>query len=90
MRICISGCPNNCAQSSVADIGLTGILRSNDGKPEENYRISFGGGRGRNAVIAKEMGIFSKNDAINASREACAKIIFPTEGSRGDKNQTRR
>jgi sulfite reductase (ferredoxin) len=31
VRINISGCPNNCAQSAVSDIGLTGALRKRDG-----------------------------------------------------------
>jgi len=43
MRICISGCPNNCAHSAVADIGLIGMRRNRDGQSAECYRIFTAG-----------------------------------------------
>jgi sulfite reductase beta subunit-like hemoprotein len=43
LRICISGCPNGCAHSAVADIGLIGMRRNRDGQSAECYRILTSG-----------------------------------------------
>jgi dissimilatory sulfite reductase (desulfoviridin) alpha/beta subunit len=39
MRICISGCPNNRAHSAVADIGLIGMLKRENGDSVQYYRL---------------------------------------------------
>lgn len=57
MRINISGCPNNCAHSTVADIGLVGMLRKRNGKATECFRLFTGGGKGRNDKLAKQSDI---------------------------------
>lgn len=44
--IALSGCPNNCAQSSIADIGLSGQLKTIDGKRQEVYKVTLNGGNG--------------------------------------------
>ena len=46
LRICISGCPNSCAHSAVADIGLIGLHRNRDGRSVECYRVLTGGHNG--------------------------------------------
>jgi len=52
LRINISGCPNNCAQSCVADIGLSGMLRKRNGESEACYKIFTNGGNGQNDKMA--------------------------------------
>jgi sulfite reductase (ferredoxin) len=47
LRICISGCPNSCAHSAVADIGLIGLRRNRDGRSHECFRLLTGGHNGR-------------------------------------------
>ena len=44
--IALSGCPNNCAHSAVADIGLSGMLKTIDGKRQEVYQVLLNGGNG--------------------------------------------
>ena len=51
LRICISGCPNSCAHSAVADIGLIGLRRNRDGGSHECFRLLTGG---HNAVDNKQ------------------------------------
>jgi sulfite reductase (ferredoxin) len=51
--ICISGCPNGCAQSGVADFGLVGGLTTVDGVRHEAYSLLTGGSMGRDANLAK-------------------------------------
>lgn len=66
VRINISGCPNNCAHSTVADIGLVGLRRRQEGKQIECYRLFEGGGNGRNDKLAEQSGILCVRDVPNA------------------------
>jgi sulfite reductase (ferredoxin) len=54
LSVGISGCPNNCAQSAVANIGLVGCIRTIDGVRTECFKILVGGGEGRDASLAQE------------------------------------
>jgi len=54
--ICISGCPNGCAHSAVADVGLTGALAKDDGRTHEVWNLFFGGGGGRSPGLARQAG----------------------------------
>jgi len=54
LRINISGCPNNCAQSAVSDIGLVGQKRNKDGKLSESFRLLSGGGNGGSNKLAEQ------------------------------------
>jgi len=62
LQICISGCPNNCAQSAVADIGLIGMMRKENGMPTEHYRLFTGGGNGKNERLAEPSSVISARD----------------------------
>jgi sulfite reductase beta subunit-like hemoprotein len=46
LRICISGCPNSCAHSATADIGLIGLRQNRDGQSVECFRFMTGGHNG--------------------------------------------
>ena len=59
--IALSGCGNNCVHSSVADIGLSGQLKTIDGSRQEVYQVLLNGGNGvtdkladRDQVISAE------------------------------------
>jgi len=62
LQICISGCPNNCAQSAVADIGLVGMTRKINGRSTEHYRLFTGGGNGKNEKLAESSSVISASD----------------------------
>lgn len=66
IRINISGCPNNCAQSSAAQIGLVGRLRKSGGKSIPHYQILYGGGNGKNNILAEP------REVIPADKIPCA------------------
>ena len=51
--IALSGCPNNCAHSSVADIGLSGQLKTIDGIRQEVYQVLLNGGNGVTDKLAE-------------------------------------
>ncbi len=69
VRVNISGCPNNCAQSSVSGIGLVGLLRKQNGKATQCYRLFTGGGNGKNDKLAEETGILNVQDVPIAVKE---------------------
>ena len=50
--VCISGCPNGCAQSAVAELGLVGGLATRDGQRTEVYNLFAGGQMGRTPRLA--------------------------------------
>ena len=49
----VSGCPNGCGHSAVADIGLSGVLVHRGGEKQEAYNLLAGGGMGRRAKLAQ-------------------------------------
>ncbi len=53
--VCISGCPNGCAHSRVADIGLTGRMVTQDGEKVEGFTLYAGGGMGRSDKLAEQI-----------------------------------
>ncbi|MBE3071324.1 MAG: hypothetical protein IMZ66_13900, partial [Planctomycetes bacterium] len=48
----ISGCPNGCAHSAVADIGLVGGRAAADGGSREAFTLLTGGDLGRSPRLA--------------------------------------
>jgi sulfite reductase (NADPH) hemoprotein beta-component len=50
-----SGCPNNCAHAAVADIGLTGRVKTIDGQRTHCFRLFAGGDRGFSPRMATEL-----------------------------------
>jgi sulfite reductase (ferredoxin) len=51
----ISGCPNMCAQSAVADIGLIGRVKTDQaGHRVEGFSVVTGGGMGKTPELAKQ------------------------------------
>jgi sulfite reductase beta subunit-like hemoprotein len=68
VRINISGCPNNCARSAVADIGLVGILRKENGQSAQHYRLLVGGGNGISDKLAQEISVLHTENVPDAIR----------------------
>ena len=54
--VCISGCPNGCAHSAVAPIGLIGAVAREGGQGREAFRLLTGGDLGRSAKLAEPVG----------------------------------
>ena len=61
----ISGCPNMCAQSAVADIGLIGRIRTDQaGRRVEGFSVVTGGGMGKTPELAKQYANFIPAEAV--------------------------
>ena len=52
VQICVSGCPNDCGHSRVADIGLVGAVTGSGKARTGGYNVYVGGGMGRNDELA--------------------------------------
>jgi sulfite reductase (NADPH) hemoprotein beta-component len=62
----ISGCPNGCAHSGVADVGLIGVRVQEGGNPRDGYHLLTGGGMGRNERLATPAARSLSADAVVA------------------------
>jgi len=53
--VSVTGCPNNCPQAAVADIGLIGRIKKVGDRRVECFRLWAGGGKGQRPVLAREL-----------------------------------
>ncbi|MGI8646467.1 MAG: nitrite/sulfite reductase [Nocardioides sp.] len=51
----VNGCPNACARTQVADIGLKGQLVMSDGAQVEGFQVHLGGATGLNANFGRKL-----------------------------------
>ena len=52
----VNGCPNACARTQVADIGLKGqIVLDEDGRQVEGFQVHLGGGLGLDPVFGRKL-----------------------------------
>lgn len=65
LTVNVSGCPNACPQSPVADIGLIGCRKTVHGQRQECFRLVAGGGNGSTPRLAEEL-----HPAVPASQVA--------------------
>ncbi|HEY0308984.1 MAG TPA: nitrite reductase [Acidobacteriaceae bacterium] len=56
LRINVTGCPNSCGQSWIADIGLEGKKIKHDGVMKDAFYFAVGGALGEHAGIARQIG----------------------------------
>ncbi len=70
--VCLSGCPNGCAHTRVADIGLMGAQVRTDGKPREVWNLYTGGGMGRTPALAEQVAAKLSADEVLDRIAACA------------------
>ena len=56
ITININGCPNACARTQIADIGLKGMIVTNDhGEQVEGFQVHLGGGLGLDAGFGRKV-----------------------------------
>jgi len=56
LRINVTGCPNSCGQSWIADIGLEGKKVKIDGKMVDAFYFSLGGALGLHQALGRKLG----------------------------------
>ena len=56
LAVHVNGCPNSCARTQVADIGLKGVLVPDaDGTPVEGFQVHLGGSLGHAAGFGRKL-----------------------------------
>ncbi len=78
VMISVTGCPNNCAQYAIADIGLVGckVKSSIDNTMLDAFRIFLGGRLGANAQFGKALEGRYLHQDINLSLELLLNYYF--------------
>jgi sulfite reductase (ferredoxin) len=51
----VNGCPNACARTQVADIGLKGQLVTHEGRQVGGFQVHLGGATGLNANFGRKL-----------------------------------
>ena len=51
----LNGCPNACARTQTADIGLKGLLVTDNGKQVPGFQVHLGGGHGMHAGFGRKL-----------------------------------
>jgi len=78
MMVCISGCPNGCAHSAVAPIGLVGVLTKREDQREQAYNLYVKGGMGRDEKLAlPHASKLSGEEVIESIRETRQNPVMP-------------
>lgn len=82
LSIAVAGCPNNCPQAAVADVGLIGCIRHVGGERRECFRLVVGGGNGQTPVLARLQDAAVPADEVPAAvlqaLETCRATAAPT------------
>jgi len=55
LRLNVTGCPNNCGQAWIADVGLEGKKIKHDGALVDAWYFALGGALGRHAGLARQV-----------------------------------
>jgi sulfite reductase (ferredoxin) len=69
IRVNVTGCPNNCGQAWIADIGLEGKKAKYDGEMVDAFNFSVGGGLGKHAGFARATGYRTPASEVPAAME---------------------
>ena len=56
LKLHVTGCPNSCGQHWIADIGIEGKKLKVNGKLQDAYYFSVGGGVGKHQALARPVG----------------------------------
>ena len=69
LKINVTGCPNNCGQAWIADIGLEGKKAKYDGEMVDAFNFSLGGALGEHAGFARPTGYRARASEVPAAME---------------------
>jgi sulfite reductase beta subunit-like hemoprotein len=88
-KINFSGCETDCGQAMFNDVGVIGVLRTNDdGSREAGFRVFVAGGLGANPHPALALEEFTTREDLMATLEAILRV-FSNHGNRDNKLRAR-
>ncbi len=83
-----SGCPEDCAVTSIHDIGFTARLRGTNGTSAQGFAVYVGGGLGSSPHSAKLLEEFVPVEELARVTEAVIRV-FHRDGNRKDRGRAR-
>lgn len=87
-KIALSGCPEDCMATSINDVGLRAVIRSENGVARRGFRMVVGGGLGPLPSEARLLEEFVPEQRIINKVEAVIRV-FNRHGNRNNKNKAR-
>jgi sulfite reductase (ferredoxin) len=81
IKVNVTGCPNNCGQAWIADIGLEGKKAKYDGEMVDAFNFSLGGALGEHAGFARATGYRAPASEVP---EAIERLLREYLADRGD------
>lgn len=81
VRIHMTGCPNNCGQQVISDIGLQGASTKIDGREVECYDFAVGGGLGEDAGFVRRI---ARRIGAEDVKAGVANLILAYQGTRSN------
>lgn len=87
-KITYSGCPAGCAQPYINCVGVVGVQREVDGKPEVGFEVVIGGGMGWKPFVAQKLFTFVPENRILQVCRAVA-LLFRDHGDRFNRAKSR-
>jgi sulfite reductase (ferredoxin) len=64
IKLHVTGCPNACGQHWIADVGLQGVLLTQNGAQVEGFDFFVGGGLGLRSGVARRVGYRTSADDV--------------------------
>jgi len=87
-KIAVSGCQRDCAVSGIHDLGLTAVVRAENGAPRHGFRAVAGGGLGPFPVRAELLEEFVPEDRVLTLCRAVVRV-FARHGNRTNRHKAR-
>jgi sulfite reductase (ferredoxin) len=81
LSIHVTGCPNNCGQASIADIGLEGKKIKHEGKLADAWQFALGGALGQHRAFARTINYRALSEEVpNALERLFRNYLQSREG----------
>ena len=87
-KISFSGCPEDCALSSIHDLGLVARIQKINGSAVQGFKVYVGGGLGSSPRSARLLEEFVPIEELARVAEATIRV-FHREGNRKDRSRAR-
>jgi sulfite reductase (ferredoxin) len=81
IKLNVTGCPNNCGQAWIADVGLEGKKIKHDGKLADAWYFSLGGALGKHAGLARQVNYRCASHDVPDALERLLKTYLATRES---------
>ena len=76
LKLHVTGCPNNCGQAWIGDIGLEGKKIKHDGRMVDAWYFALGGALGQHAGFARQVNYRCRSEAVPDALEHLFRVYL--------------